>query len=112
MYGETCPVLTEVRPWFKDASPEDMGLQVLEKRSYIFQGFVTENPLNEETPENPNQTFCHFQIFNIIKSALMDPDMENIPTDYVNGTDFRVTKTTQRTVCRLSIQNGLLKNVA
>ena len=28
--------------------------------------------------------------------------MENIPTDYVNGTDFRVTKTTQRTVCRLS----------
>ena len=30
------PVLTEVRPWFKDASPEDMGLQVLEKRSYIF----------------------------------------------------------------------------
>ena len=27
--------------------------------------------------------------------ALMDRDMENIPTDYVNGTDFRVTKTTK-----------------
>ena len=25
MYGDTCPVLTEVRPWFKDASLEDMG---------------------------------------------------------------------------------------
>jgi hypothetical protein len=25
----------------------------------------------------------------------MDPDMENIPTDYVNGTDFRVMKTTK-----------------
>ena len=25
----------------------------------------------------------------------MDPDMENIPTDYVNGTDFRLTKTTK-----------------
>ena len=23
----------------------------------------------------------------------MDPDMENIPTDYVNGTDFRLPKT-------------------
>lgn len=23
----------------------------------------------------------------------MDPDMENIPTDYVNGTDFRLSKT-------------------
>ena len=39
--------------------------------------------------ENPNPRFIIGpQIFNIIKGALMDPDMENIPTDYVNGTDF------------------------
>ena len=25
----------------------------------------------------------------------MDPEMENLPTDYVNGTDFRLTKTTK-----------------
>jgi len=25
----------------------------------------------------------------------MDPDMENIPTDYLNGTDFRLAKTTK-----------------
>ena len=96
MYGETCPVLTEVRPWFKDASLEDMGRKYWKKRSYIFQGFVTENPLNEETPENPVRRFVISpQIFNIIKSALMDPDMENIPTDYVNGTDYRVNKPTK-----------------
>ena len=96
MYGDTCPVLTEVRPWFKDSSLEDMGRKYWKKRSYIFQGFVTENPLNEESPENPIRRFVISpQIFNIIKSALMDPDMENIPTDYVNGTDFRVTKTTK-----------------
>ena len=96
MYGDTCPVLTEVRPWFKDASLEDMGRRYWKKRSYIFQGYVTENPLNETTPENPIRRFVISpQIFNIIKSALMDPDMENIPTDYVNGTDFRVMKTTK-----------------
>jgi hypothetical protein len=96
MYGDTCPVLTEVRPWFKDPSLEDMGRKYWKKRSYIFQGFVTENPLNEDTPENPIRRFVISpQIFNIIKSALMDPDMENIPTDYVAGTDFRVTKTTK-----------------
>ena len=68
MYGETCPVLTEVRPWFKDASLEDMGRKYWKKRSYIFQGFVTENPLNEETPENPIRRFVISpQIFNIIK---------------------------------------------
>ena len=96
MWGETCPVLTEVRPWFKDASLEDMGRKYWKKRSYIFQGFVTENPLNEESPENPIRRFVIGpQIFNIIKSALMDPEMENLPTDYVNGTDFRLTKTTK-----------------
>jgi hypothetical protein len=96
MWNETCPVLTEVRPWFKDPSLEDMGRKYWKKRSYIFQGFVNENPLNESTPENPIRRFVIGpQIFNIIKSALMDPDMENLPTDYVNGTDFRLTKTTK-----------------
>ena len=96
MYGDTCPVLTEVRPWFKDASLEDMGRKYWKKRSYIFQGFVTENPLNETAPENPIRRFVISpQIFNIIKSALMDPEMENLPTDYVNGTDFRLSKTTK-----------------
>ena len=96
MYGDTCPVLTEVRPWFKDASLEDLGRKYWKKRSYIFQGFVTENALTETAPENPIRRFVISpQIFNIIKSALMDPDMENIPTDYTAGTDFRVTKTTK-----------------
>ena len=96
MYGDTCPVLTEVRPWFKDPSLEDMGRKYWKKRSYIFQGFVNENPLDEETPENPIRRFIIGpQIFNIIKAALMDPDMENIPTDYVNGTDFRLAKTSK-----------------
>ena len=96
MFNEPCPVLAEVRTWFKDPALEDMGRKYWKKRSYIFQGFVTENPLNETAPENPIRRFVISpQIFNIIKSALMDPDMENIPTDYVNGTDFRVMKTTK-----------------
>ena len=96
MYGDNCPVLTEVRPWFKDPTLEDMGRKYWKKRSYIFQGFVKEHNLQEETPENPIRRFVISpQIFNIIKGVLMDPDMENIPTDYVNGTDFRVTKTSK-----------------
>jgi hypothetical protein len=96
MYGDNCPILTEVRPWFKDPSLEDMGRKYWKKKSYIFQGFVTENPLAEDKPENPIRRFVIGpQIFNIIKGALMDPDMENIPTDYINGTDFRLTKTTK-----------------
>jgi len=74
-----------------------MGRKYWKKKSYIFQGFVKEDALQEDTkPENPIRRFIIGpQIFNIIKGALMDPDMENIPTDYVNGTDFRLSKTTK-----------------
>ena len=97
MYGKTCPVLTEVRPWFKDKSMEDMGRKYWKKKSYIFQGFVTTNPLNEENPpENPIRRFIIGpQIFNIIRSALLDPEMEELPTDSVKGVDFRITKTSK-----------------
>ena len=97
MYGETCPVLSEVRPWFKDSSLEEMGRKYWKKRSYIFQGFVTENPLQEDTtPENPIRRFIIGpQIFQIIKQALMDPDMEELPTDYTAGVDFRMNKTSK-----------------
>ena len=97
MWGETCPILTEVRTWFKDASLEDMGRKYWKKRSYVFQGFVLDSPLAEDTvPENPIRRFIIGpQIFQILKSALMDPELEELPTDYMQGLDFRLTKTTK-----------------
>jgi hypothetical protein len=97
MYGESCSILQEVRGWFKDPSLEDMGRKYWKKRSYVFQGFVTDNPLtNDEAPENPIRRFIIGpQIFQIIKAALMDPDMEELPTDYTAGVDFRLNKTSK-----------------
>jgi len=97
MYGETCNILNEVRGWFKDPTLEDMGRKYWKKRSYIFQGFVTDNPLaDDQTPENPIRRFIIGpQIFQIIKQALMDPDMEELPTDYTAGVDFRLNKTSK-----------------
>jgi len=98
MWGETCPILSEVRPWFKDKSLEEQGRKYWKKRSYLFQGFVGESAFKEEgkTPENPIRRFIiGSQIFNIVKAALLDPDMEEIPTDFLRGTDFRITKTSK-----------------
>jgi len=94
MYGESCPILNEVRGWFKDPALEDMGRKYWKKRSYIFQGFVTDNPIKEDsTPDNPIRRFIIGpQIFTLIKQALMDPDMEELPTDYTDGVDFRLNK--------------------
>ena len=97
MYGENeaCPILAEVRPWFKDKSLEDMGRKYWKKRTYVFQGFVHSDPMNEENaPENPIRKFMISpSIFNSIKASLMDPEMEDLPVDYNNGLDYRITKT-------------------
>ena len=97
MYGETCPILSEVRGWFKDKSLEDLGRKYWKKRSYIFQGFVTEDGLREENkPENPIRRFIIGpQIFQLIKSALVDPELEELPTDYARGVDFKLVKTSK-----------------
>jgi len=97
MWNETCPILSEVRTWFKDSSLEEMGRKYWKKRSYIFQGFVNENPLQEDsTPDNPIRRFVISpSIFTLIKDALMDPDIQELPTDYDAGLDFRITKTTK-----------------
>jgi len=90
-----CPILAEVRPWFKDKSLEDMGRKYWKKRTYVFHGFVHTDPMNEDNaPENPIRKFMISpSIFNIIKASLMDPEMEDLPTDFTNGLDFRIAKT-------------------
>lgn len=95
MWGETCPILSEVRPMFADKSLEELARRYWKKRSYLFQGFVQDSPMVEEDPpENPIRKFTISpQLYNIIKASLMDPDMEDLPTDYVNGLDFKITKT-------------------
>ena len=94
--GNVCPILSEVRPWFKDPNLEDMGRKYWKKKSYIFQGFVVDDPMKEEKPENPIRRFIIGpQIFQPIRAALMDPDMDDLPTDYVNGVDFRIAKTSK-----------------
>jgi hypothetical protein len=95
MWGDACPILAEVRTWFKDKSLEDMGRKYWKKRSYIFQGFVRENPIGDDkTPDNPIRRFIIGpQLFTLIKGALMDPELEELPTDALRGLDFRITKT-------------------
>lgn len=97
MWGESCPVHAELRGWYKVDSMKETANKYWKKRSYLFQGFVRENALEDDkTPENPIRRFIISpQIFKLIKDALMDPEMENLPTDYEGGLDFVVKKTSK-----------------
>lgn len=93
----SCPILNEVRPWWKDKSLEDTARKYWVKRTFYMQGFVKNDPMNEtDSPENPIRKFIIGpQLFAIIKAALMDPDMACSPVDFINGTDFIVSKTSK-----------------
>lgn len=97
MWGDQCPVHQEIRPWFNDETLKDTARTYWKKRSYIFQGLVVDSSLTEDSvPENPIRRFViGSQIFKLIKSSLLDPDFEYIPTDYENGTDFIIAKTSK-----------------
>jgi hypothetical protein len=112
--GETCPILAEVRPWYKDETLKEMANKYWKKRSYIFQGFVRQNPLGDDkVPANPIRRFViSSQIFNVIKSSLMDPEMEELPTDYLHGVDFNIKKTSKGGYADYSTSNWARKESA
>lgn len=93
----SCPITNEIRPWWKDAALEAMARKYYRKKSYLFQGFVTENPHPKDTtPTNPIRRFIiNPSIYDSIKTILMDRDLEHSPTDFTNGRDYYLTKTTQ-----------------
>lgn len=94
MWGDPCPVHKEIRPWWNDESLKASASKYWKKRSYLFQGFVVEDATGEKQPENPIRRFIIGpQIFNIIKAAIMDPELTNSPVDYINGLNFTITRT-------------------
>jgi len=95
--GSVCPILSEVRGWFKDKNLEEMGKKYWKKRSYIFQALVVEDGLKEEeAPENPIRRLpLGPQIYQLVRRSLMDPELEELPTDYIRGVDFKLSKTSK-----------------
>ena len=54
MFGDTCPIIAETRPWWKDENKKEAARLYYKKRSYITQGFVVSSPFVEPSvPENP-----------------------------------------------------------
>jgi hypothetical protein len=111
MYGETCPILAETRPWWKDDSLQPMARKYWKKKSYLFQGFVVNSGFEEkELPENPIRRFMiNSSIYEIIKGSLMNPEMEDLPTDYVAGRDFKLVKTTKGGFANYTTSNWSFK---
>ncbi len=93
MWGDTCPVMQEIRPWF-NTEQDAIARKYWKERDFIYHGFVRECPIIEEgKPENPIRKFViGKQLQAIIRTALTNPEMGESPDHFVNGTDFRIVK--------------------
>lgn len=95
MWGDTCPILSQTKPWWKEPGKEALARTYWKKKSYLFQGFVVNSPFEESAvPANPIRRFVINQsIFDVVHASLMDAEFEDLPYDEVGGRDFKITKT-------------------
>ena len=112
--GSICPILAEVRPWYKDETLKEMANKYWKKRTYLFQGFVRQNPLGDDkTPANPIRRFVISpQIIPIVKSGLLDPEIMELPTDYTRGLDFNIKKSSKGGYADYSTSNWARRETA
>jgi hypothetical protein len=92
-----CPIIQGTKHLWKDENDTakiELARQYYKKRSYLFQGFVVNTLVEEdELPENPIRRFTLYpSIFKIIKGVITDTEIEDSPTDYLLGRDFRLKK--------------------
>lgn len=88
--GSICPVLSEIRPWWKDSNLESLAKKYWVKKDYLLHGFVRDGTAEDkDPPENPIRRFVvNKQIYPNITSVIKDPEVEEMPTDYNRGLDF------------------------
>lgn len=99
-FKDKCPIIEYTKPWWKKIDgqknpKEDLARMYYKKRTFIAQGFVVHSPFEEPSvPENPIRRFTlGSEIIQKLRAGMADPDMEYMPTDYMNGYDFRIRKT-------------------
>ena len=94
MFGMKCPIIAATRYLWDKEETKSLARTYYKKRSYIFQGLVINSPLEEENlPENPIRRFViNKSIYDIIYESILDPDLEDMPTDFDAGRDFTIKK--------------------
>lgn len=95
MFGMKCPIVAATKHLWDKEETKDLARVYYKKRSWIFQGLVVNSPLTEDNaPENPIRRFViNKSIYDIVYDALLDPDLDDMPTDFDGGLDFTIKKT-------------------
>ncbi len=95
MFGMKCPIIQATRHLWDNEETKPLARLYYKKRSFIFQGLVINSPLvEEEAPENPIRRFViNKSVYDKVYDAILDPELQDMPTDFDAGRDFQIKKT-------------------
>lgn len=100
---KSCPVLQELRQWYelaKESGDDDLkqrASKYWKKKSYLLQCFIAPDSVDvkdDVAPENPiRRVLVNKEIFDKVKSILLNPGIKEMPVHFEQGRDFGVVKT-------------------
>lgn len=91
MYGEECPICAVSDKFYKENDKVN-GSRFWKKKSYIAQVWVVESPVEIEGSRH-KLVNLESKIYEGIKKAMQQGDVDALPTDYEKGYTFRLNKT-------------------
>lgn len=97
MFGKPCPICQVSQKFYKEDDDVN-GSKFWKKKSYLAQIMVLDSPFDLDAEEdgsiNPHKLInLEPKIYEKIKKAIMQGDLDEMPTDYAAGYDFRLNKT-------------------
>jgi hypothetical protein len=99
MYGEDCPICKVSSAYYK-AEDKVNGKKYWRKKQHIAQALILEDPLKADDTGETHAGKVRFlalgyQLFNIIKEAFENGEMDDVPYSLEDGYDFIIKKTKQ-----------------
>ncbi len=103
MYGEDeCPICKQSAAFYKEDEEKGItgsvnGKRLYRRKQHLAQVLVVEDPLSykegQETAQNKVKLVnIGYSIYNKIKEAFEEDELEEVPDDYNEGTDFMIKK--------------------
>ena len=99
MYGKECPICAKSREFYKqDGDDSVMGKALYKRRQHLAQAVVVEDPIPVKAGEKSAQgdvrlLAINYTLYSKIKEAIEDGELDEVPCDYEEGTDFVIKKT-------------------
>ena len=94
-FGMDCPITAAIKPHWEHEATKPIAKQYYPKPIYIASALVVKSGFSEEkVPENPIRILhLNKSLYEAMLAGLMDPEIEELPTDFTRGRDFKINKT-------------------